>query len=72
MGCKSIALSDIPVFREIYKTAYFFNPNAPNDFSFALFDRVEITEGERRNYTREYSFATDAAIYRDTIESDNT
>lgn len=71
LGCKSIALSDIPVFREIYRNAYFFNPHTPKDFSFTFFDKVKITEDERINYIKKYSFATDAAIYRDTIKSGN-
>ena len=70
-GCKSVALSDIPVFREIYSNAYFFDPNDVESFSFKKFDDIKLTETERKQYIEKYSFAKDAEIYMNCINLSN-
>lgn len=69
-GCRSVALSDIPVFREIYDQAYFFDPNDAGNFSFEKFDKIDITEEERKQYIEKYSFSAVAKIYKSAVEAD--
>lgn len=68
-GCRSVALSDISVFREIYGKAYFFDPNDTGSFSFEKFDDIDITEEERKQYIEKYSFSVIAKIYKDVVQS---
>ena len=70
-GCTSLALSDIPVFREIYSNVYFFDPNNVNSFSFERFDEVNITEEERKRYIDKYSFSKTAQEYIIAVKSSN-
>ncbi len=60
LGCQFIALSDIPVFREIYEDAYFFDPNDPSQFSFEEFEQNRITDGARKGYAQKYSYTRGA------------
>lgn len=69
LGCKSLALSNIPVFREIYNRAYFFDPNNTDSFSFEIFNKINITEEERKQYIEKYSFRTIAKIYKNILET---
>lgn len=68
-GCKSVAVSDIAVFREIYEGVYFFDPYDPKSFSFEKFNEIDITEEERKQYIEKYSFRNAAKIYKSVIES---
>ena len=67
--CRSVALSDISVFREIYDQAYFFDPNDVESFSFEKFNEIDITEKERKQYIEKYSFSVAAKIYKNAVES---
>lgn len=67
-GCKSIALSNIPVFRELYfDSAYFFDPNDVNSFSFEEFDDMDVSTDIISSYIDKYSFKKDATIYFNCI-----
>lgn len=70
-GCKSIAVSDIPVFRELYsESAYFFDANNPDRFSFDTFDSYKVTSEVISGYIDKYSFRTDALLYINNIKND--
>ena len=68
-GCQSIALSDIPVFREIYyDSAYFFDVNNIESFSFEQFENKIVSDTVRDRYIEKYSFEKDAEIYLKCID----
>lgn len=69
-GCQAIALSNIPVFNEIYESAYFFNPMKWSEFSFEEFDKTNISEAERKKYIEKYSFEKVAKIYYQIIKAE--
>lgn len=70
MGVKHVAVSDIPVLREVYpKGCYFFDPNDASSFDFEEFDRGEaiITEEIRDFYIKKYSWKKSAGKILETI-----
>ncbi len=67
-GVKKVAVSDIPVFREIYnKGVYYFNPLYVEDFSFERFGQCNINAEEYSYYMKKYSWERSARILYDGI-----
>jgi len=59
-NCKRVAVSDIPVLREIYsRGAYFFNPYKVDEFNFEAFDKCNV-EAEKLYYIRKFKWKTAA------------
>ena len=62
-GVKHIAVSDIPVFREIYsKGVYFFDPNDVDSFDFKTFNQISISDEDYQFYRTFYSWDRSALI----------
>lgn len=71
-GCDYIALSDIEVFRELYSdSAYFFNNNSVEEFSFTEFENKKVSKEVRECYIKKYSFENDANIYYEVIKQNS-
>lgn len=57
LGVKQIAVSDIPVFREVYpRGVYFFNPNNAKSFKMEKMDNTIISEDDFQFYWDTYSW----------------
>lgn len=70
MGVHSVAVSDIPVFREIYpRGVYYFNPNDVNTFDKIAFDAVKITKEDREYYLKRYTFKNVAIKIMEVIRA---
>lgn len=69
-GVKHIALSDIPVFREIYREGVsYFNPYDIESFDLNEMKRTEITDEARQRYMKKYNWHDGAEqIYRIAVE----
>lgn len=68
LGVKRVAVSDIPVFREIYKKGvYFFDPNSVDSFSIEEFDKTFISESSIDYYRKNFSWEKSAQIVYKTI-----
>ncbi len=70
MGVRHIALSDIPVFREIYTEGVsYFNPHEVGTFDLSEMARHEMTDEAREGYMKRYSWRDGAEkIYRVAVE----
>lgn len=66
-GCRSVAVSDIPVFREIYRNVYFFDPYKPELFDFDRLEMMSVTDADYEYYMKTYSFERSAALILDAI-----
>lgn len=59
LGIKHIAVSDIPVFRELYgEGVYFFNPYDIREFDMSTFLDMEINAEQRNKYMSKYSWSS--------------
>lgn len=68
MGVRSIAVSDIEVFREVYcRNVYFFNPNDVNDFNIKEWENFTITDEDLLYYENKHSWQKTATIIYNTI-----
>lgn len=68
MGTKHVAVSDIPVFREVFdEGVYRFNPERAGDFDFDEMGRIEADEDVRKHYREKYSWKKTAKIILDGI-----
>ena len=67
LGCRFVAVSDIPVFREIYRNVHFFDPTKPETFDFNRFEAISVTEADIEYYRETYSFERSAALILDEI-----
>ncbi|MDD3139943.1 MAG: glycosyltransferase family 1 protein [Lachnospiraceae bacterium] len=69
MGVTHIALSDIPVFKEIYtKSVYFFKPLDVDSFDINQMNQIEITDEDRKFYYEKFSWHTSAEKIIQIIE----
>lgn len=62
LGCRSVAVSDIPVFREIYRNVYFFDPTRPESFDFDRFEAISVSDADFEYYRETFSFERSAAL----------
>lgn len=68
LGVKHIAVSDIPVFREVYtRGVYFFNPEDVNDFDIDKMNGIEVTDSDQAYYWDKYSWSNGAKKLWNTI-----
>jgi glycosyltransferase involved in cell wall biosynthesis len=67
LGCRAVAVSDIPVFREIYRNVYFFDPVQPESFDFDRFEAISVPDADFEYYRKTYSFERSAALILDEI-----
>ena len=67
LGCRSVAVSDIPVFREIYRNVYFFDPYKPESFDFDRFAASFVSDADCEYYRKTYSYERSAALILDGI-----
>lgn len=68
LGVKHIAVSDIPVFREIYSQGvYFFDPNDVDTFEIEKFDSIEINKADYDFYWNKYSWEQGAKVLLNKI-----
>lgn len=70
MGVKRVALSDIPVFRELFKEdVYFFNPYNINSFNMIKFEKTKISKTSKINYLHAFSWRKTAKIMLEVIRN---
>lgn len=68
LGCQHVALSDIPVFRELFPDGtYLFDPYNPASFSMEGFLAAELTNEVRSRYVERYSWDRSAEAILNTI-----
>ena len=68
LGVKRVAVSDIPVFREIYdKGVYFFDPLSVESFIMEEFEETSISESTVEYYRKKYSWEKSAKIAYNSI-----
>ena len=67
LGCRFVAVSDIPVFREIYRNVYFFDPARPESFDFDRFEAISVSDADYEYYRETYSFERSATLILDEI-----
>lgn len=69
LGVKHIAVSDIPVFREVYSQGvYFFDPNDISDFDIEKLDFSELSNNDFAFYLNKYSWKKGARTLLNTIQ----
>lgn len=68
LGIKHIAVSDIPVFHEVYpQGVYFFDPNNIDDFDIEKFNSTELSDDDFIFYWKKYSWEKGAKVLLNTI-----
>lgn len=68
LGVKHIAVSDIPVFHEIYsRGVYFFNPRDISNFDITKLDLCEISEEDYAFYLDKFSWSRGAKVLLNSI-----
>lgn len=68
-GCKRVAVSDIPVFNELFdRGIYKFNPLNPIDFQMEEFWKKKISDSDRDYYESKYNWKKSANVVYDGMK----
>lgn len=70
MGVKHVAVSNIPVFKEIYKRGvYFFDPHNVDSFNIEELDKTSVTKEDFEYYLNKHSWKKTAEIIYRTMKN---